>query len=817
MQFIFSNRVRTVLLLCAHFVLLCSFAAPAAAELLDDVSMSSDTNGGADAVVRFSVPIQYLRHFPQRKSLSLSIYFNVLGDTPREQWQNYEAFRSPPSDAVTRFTVTTRDLSTGPKIVVHFTRPAEYIVTPGKDGRSILIHIKADKAQRKDEPEARLPVEKPVVAVAAVPPVMTPPPAILPPKAVPPVESVVPIAPPIATAPPPVAASAKSKPAPAPQVVVPKQTAQLGGMDGLPRFPKIDPYTLPVEGKVLPEAATVEQQTLRSNNQAAPLMVAGRDALLAGQMFAAIEAFNKVLNLPPNKYSPDAQLWIGIARERSGQQVKARTEYELYQKLYPEGEQSDWIKARLRRFGPVATAKPKPEATKPPPTEFQTTQYGSVSSYYYHGNSQTDTVTTTGTVETPVTLSTTDQSSLIANVNMTVRSYNNEYDNRLVFQDLYSANFLPGKDNTNRMNAAYYELRNRFDNYSTRIGRQSALGGGVMGRFDGISGGYGFLQNWRVNAAVGRLSEYTLDTKPTFYSLGLDFGLASPLGGSFYYISQNADGLLDRKATGGNLRYFEQGMSANAMLDYDMQFKEVNFLTLQGTLNSEDGIDYNFLLDRRRAPTWSIRNAVIGTTSTVEYLLQHGWTMEDLIALAKLRTAISNMAQIGMTQRLSEKWQLGTDFVVSNTTGLPASGTKTEGGTIGDEGYVDATPSTGTLWSISERVSGTNVISSNDISTASLSYSRSNTQSGTSLMFNSRVFLEELWTVDGTLRLYWQKDDQGGSQNTVSPLLRVGYRWRNDITLEGEGGMDWIKTETSGVQPTKTTRTYFSFGFRWDY
>lgn len=848
MQNISRHRARKALLLFSQIVLLYSLANPARAELLDDIALSKDASGGVEATIRFSVPVQYLRHFPQRKSPSLSIYFNVLGSTPREKWQNYESHRSPPSDIVTGFTVTTRDLSTGPKILVQFNRPAEFSVSPGKDDRSILIHIKADRPQQKSEPEAMRPAEKTVVPIPIIPPVAIPPTPVLPPVAavpaepavvaskpavaaaapavpVPPVPTLTPPAPslapaepvaPVAPAIPAVVAAPKAAVAPR-QVVVPKPSVQLGGKEGLPLFPKIDPYALPPKGGTLPEAVTPEQQLQRSNDQAAPLMVAGRDALLSGQMFAAIEAFNKVLNLPPNKYSADAQLWMGIAREKSGQQAKARSEYELYLKLYPNEPETEWVKDRMLRLTAALPVAKKPEAVKPQATEFKSAQYGSVAMYYYHGASQTDTVVTNGTTTTPVTLTAVDQSSLVSNVNMTARTFNNEYDHRMVFQGLYSMNFLEGHDARERVNAAYYEIRSRVDNYSSRIGVQSALGGGVMGRFLGVSGGYGFLQNWRVNAAYGQLTEKSLNDKPTFLSGGLDFGLNSPLGGSLYYITQKANGLVDRKATGGNLRYFEQGMTGMAMLDYDIQFKEVNMFSLQGSLNRDDGIDLNFMLDRRRSPSWSVQNAVSGTSSTIDILQQNGWTMEDILALAKLRTPISNMAQIGMTQRINEKWQLATDLSASNTTGLPESGTLLGDGTIGVEGYVPASPSSGTYWTISERVSGTNVFTPNDISTASLSLSKSNTQTGITTMLNSRVLVQEPWTLDGTMRVYWQQDNVGGTQLFLTPTFRASYLLATDLTLEGDAGLDWNRTTFKDMPKTTTTRLFFSLGGRWDF
>lgn len=757
------HKTRSVPVLILRLLLLCTLSGHAAAEIIDEISLRTDARGEIDAIIKFTVPIQYVRHFPVRKSLDLEIYFNIIGNVPRSVWQNYESYRSPPSghvlaDHILGFTVTTRDLNTGPKIEVHFRHPAEFSVTAGNTDRSILLHIKPDTAPQKP---------------AALPPA--------PPQRAP---------------------------------------AQVGGKDDLPFFPRIEqPAAEPAASQPV-EVLTLSEQINRANNQAAVMMAKGRDALLAGQMFAAIEAFNNVLNLPPNKYSPDAQIWIGIARERTGQIAKAKLEYELYLKLYPDGTEVRWVRERLVKLYRIQAAQPaaKPGAAtgQIERTEFQTTTYGSLSMYYYHGASQTDTVVSIGGTQTPTTLSLTDQSSLISNVSMTARSYNNEFDNRLVFQDFYAASYLPGQKNRNRLNAAYYDVKNRILNYSARIGRQSAFGGGVLGRFDGLNAGYGFLPNWRANIAVGRMSDFVPESKPVFYSASLDFGVGNPLGGSVYAINQNAGGITDRQATGGYLRYFEQGSTAMAMLDYDTQFKQLNMLTLQGTLHQESRADYNFLLDRRKSPILSIRNAVTGTTAKVDTLLQNGWTQDDLLMLAKSRTAISNLAMFGVTWRIQEKWQVGSDITVSNTSGMEASGTLIPDGTTGLEGYVPATASSGNAWTISGRVSGSDVISMRDISMCSLSYSTSPFVKGESLLLFYRSFISELWTLDSSLRLYRQTDNSGGKVSTVTPVLKVGYQIRNSLMLEAEGGVDGTKVAPAGLPSSNTTRKYFSFGFRLD-
>lgn len=828
--------MQRLLVLFFSLTLFCTLSGNASAEIIDDISLKTDANGEVDATVKFIVPIHYLRHFPQQKSPFAAIYFTILDSVPPDQWQNYESHRSPPSDAILGFLVTTRDLNTGPRIEIQFVRPVEYKVYIGKDGRSLLIHIKPDKQQQKSEgkPAAALPIgavptPAPIAAIAttavATGGITTSVPASTsaPTTAIPTQPVTTPAQPP-ATSPPP-----QSMPSTTPAPVVAKTgVAQIGGKDGLPAFPVIEQVpqgavtTQPADKLSLPELIK------KTNNQAAVWMAKGRDAVSAGEMFVAIEAFNEVLKLPPNNYSQSAQVWIGIAREKTGQPAKAIIEYQTYLKLYPDGYLATWVNDRLAKLKAVqpalfaTAAVPAPVPVRPQSTEFQTTEYGSLSMYYYHGASHTDTIATVGNVATPTSLTRTDQSSIISNVSMTARSYNNQFDNRLVFQDFYAANFLPGQTNKNRLNAAYLDVKNRIDDYSIRIGRQSAMGGGVLGRFDGIAAGYGFIPNWRANVVSGKLSDATNGPRPIFFGASLDVGVNSPLGGSLYAVNQTVSGIVDRRAVGGNMRYFSQQGMLMTMLDYDVQFKELNMVTVQGTLNADSGTNYNFLLDRRKTPSLSVRSAVNGTAASLDTLLQNGWTKDDLILLAKQRTAISNMAQFGVTNRLDENWQMGTDIVVSNTTGMRESGTQftdpaTGIVTTGLDGFVPGAPASGNTWTLSERLTGNNIISRNGISMCSLSYTKSHLMTGKSLLFNNREYIQEQWTLDGTLRLFWQTDNFGGKQNTISPVFKLGYRLKTSLTVETEFGLDRTKATPSSLQSSKSTRNYFSFGFRWDY
>ena len=568
---------------------------------------------------------------------------------------------------------------------------------------------------------------------------------------------------------------------------------------------------------------------MKANNDASALMLKGGNALLAGQPFVAIAAFNDVLKLPPNKYTQDAQLWIGIARERAGQQSKAILEFQTYLKLYPDGKSAKWVKDRLAAlkiavpavFAELARTASTSAPAKVQNTEFQYSEFGSLSMYYYTGASQTNTTATVGAVQTPTSFSTKDQKSLMTNVNMTARSYNNEYDNRLVFQDFYARNFLPGQQNSNRLGAAYYEMKDRIVNYSVKVGVQSGLGGGVMGRFLGVSGGYGFSADWRANVVAGQLTDVSLDNKPTFYGTSLDFGVRSPFGGSVYFINQMVSGFTDRRAVGGNLRYFDQRYTIMSMVDYDVQFKALNMITVQGTLNGGGtGNDYNFLLDRRRSPVLDVRNAVSGTGVSIATLVQNGFTTSDLVSLANQRTAASNLAQVGMTNHLSEKWIVGTDFTVANTAGLPPSGGVIDPvfGCTATEGCLAATPSTGNTWTISERMTGMGVIKPGDVTNFNVSYTKGRLNKTEAFQFSNHADVKERWTLDSIFRLSLQTDNSGGKSTDVSPTVRVTYKVRNNLSTDTQLGVDWNKNSSSTFQTSsRTLREFIAFGFRLDF
>ena len=707
----------------------CFISGKVYAQPLEDISLKTEQDKVV-ATIRLSSQVNNIRYFPAKKGTTLTILLDKLPDgSSSEIWTDNEVLKSPPSDLIPSFTVKTNLKSIQPRLIIDFNREAEYTLQAGRDGRTILISIKIDRAE--------------------------PPP------------------------PPPISLK-----------------------DGLPLLPVV---------KQLAAAST------DLNKQAASLMLQGRNALEKSDNFGAIDTFNRLLLLPPNDYTQDAQEWVGVARERAQQQDKARLEYELYLKLYPTGEGAARVKIRLARLGSI-TAKPSVAGERSGLRKKgkQTLIYGSLSMHYYNGASKVDTadkVSQFGSALTQSTFSAVDQSALLTSVDATGRFISDEYDNRVVFRDTHYNNYLRSQSSRNRVSAAYFEVKNRVSDYSARIGRQSSSGAGVLGRFDGAAVGYGLTPSLRVNAVAGQLSDYTDGPRPAFIGASVDMGPVS-----IYAINQTIDGIKDRNAVGTEIRYFDQNKSAFTLLDYDTLYSTTNVAMFQANYNPIAERSYNLLLDYRRAPFVSTRNSLNGalTTSVVE-LLQI-MSEEELRALAALRTGTSRLAQIGMTQQVSEKWQVGGDVKVSNYDALPASGTAdpTTGAPTTIAGAVPETVATGNEWAVSPQLIGSNLFSSSDITVFSLSYLSSPLYKGQSFYIYNRSKLTEKLSLDSSLQYYRQLYETGTLMTRIMPTLRMAYQIRQTLSLDMDVGYEFSRTETE-TQISDSRRQFYSLGFRWDF
>ncbi len=571
-----------------------------------------------------------------------------------------------------------------------------------------------------------------------------------------------------------------------------------------------------VSAKAKPELGSVviaQAPLPEVEDQAATLMPGAKSALEAGNYEQAIVGFNQILLLPPNRYSQEAQELIGVARERNGEQAKARTEYELYLKLFPDGEGAQRVHQYLAQLKETPTAaRSKPRRDVP----VIKTVSGSLSQFYYGGKSQTQTAFNTPTTPVTSTLSSTDQSEVRTTVDLTGRYRDSDADQKIVFRDDNIRSFLDTRPSRNRVLSAYYSYKGLDNGFSASVGRQTGTSGGVLGRFDGAQLGYYFAPKWRANVVAGMPVEFpSPDSQRMFWGVSLDADeLTEHLRGKSYFIQQNVDGILDRRAVGMELGYYDQRGAISTLIDYDVSYGALNIGTVQGNWQSEGGSLYSFLLERRRAPLLATSSALYNSAVTsmspvptsIKQLLQTE-TEEQIRQWAKDVSAVSDQLALGFLTPLNPHWQVGGDFNLTNTGALP-------GQTLDDGTVIPPTPATGNIYTYSLRAIGSELVTANDVHVFTLSLNQGDTYHGELFAYNNTT-RHGRWTFEPSLKYYQQATDPNTDLTRWTPEFRVSYQWKDNLSMEADYTYEHATTNSPGTRDV-SQQHFFYVGYRWD-
>ncbi len=590
-------------------------------------------------------------------------------------------------------------------------------------------------------------------------------------------------------------------------------------------------------GASVAEVATVESmqsvdvpgipEGMTLDDYASKLVADSRAKIGSGQYVKAIELLNTALNLPFNLSGEEAQELIGVAREKNSELAKAKAEYELYLKLYPQGKGVARVRKQLASVDAALKAggADKKQVKRVIREIHETTVYGSWDQYYYDAHSRTYNPDGSKT-------KTHDQSSLVSSINLTARSRQNEYDGKIVFRNRQTMDYLSPTAsnrhaNRDRTDAAYVEFEDKAIDYMIRAGRQNGNSGGVLGRFDGAWLRYGFTPQYKINVVAGTLDEYAVDYRRHFYGVNLDIGpLSENWSGNVFFLNQAVKDITDRRAVGGEVRYFDNGRSIYSLLDYDTLYKRVNIAMAQGNWQTENGINYNFLVDHRNSPILTTVNALTGIALQGKYstlnraIRATGVSESDLRQLALDSTLKTDTVLLGATKQVTLRWQLGGDVQVNRTSGQPGASQAAislfekqalENGIVLTDlerrNFANSVAGTGNIWTYHIQGVGTDTLFKDDTSVISTTFTRGNTSRSQSLLFSNGFAPAEKWRIDSTLQLLRQDSDPNILTYVISPTIRTSYRLREKATLEVEIRFDVDNTHDNSVGGTGHTRT----------
>ena len=559
-----------------------------------------------------------------------------------------------------------------------------------------------------------------------------------------------------------------------------------------------------------------------SDDRIEVLMEEARQAVVSGDHSRAIQLYTKILEFPNHPYRKQALEFLGVAREKKGQLAHAIAVYKRYLARYPEGEGADRVKQRLA--GITTASKRIPPGSRKLKRKIETNPwdiYGGLSMFYRRDENTSD------DIEESVT-----QSSLSNDLDFTARRRTRTSDIQTRFTGSYLFDFLDNSsgDQTS-VSSLYIDATDKTHGLSMRLGRQSRSTGGVLGRVDGLLLGYKTTDWLTLNAITGFPVLSTRDQIKTdryLYGISADLGtFANAWDFNAFIIEQKANDIVDRRAIGGEARYFDTRHSLLTFLDYDISYQSLNTLVMIGTWRLESKTTFNASIDYRNSPILTTTNAIQGQPVRTVDELQDLFTEDEIRQLAEDRTSESKTITFGVSQPLSEKLQINGDLTVSNIS-------NTKGSDLNGDGVIDSTlfdlngdgidetdiqpiPSTGNEYFYNLQLIGSSLIKSGDTSILGLRYSDTSTSNTTTLSLNTRYPVNRQWRINPRMRIdYRENSNDDSTQWTFSPEIRTDYRWRKRYRFEFELGGEWSTREL--VQGNEDTSSFFfSLGYRADF
>jgi hypothetical protein len=271
-----------------------------------------------------------------------------------------------------------------------------------------------------------------------------------------------------------------------------------------------------------------------------------------------------------------------------------------------------------------------------------------------------------------------------------------------------------------------------------------------------------------------------------------------------YLLGQSTEGITNRRSLGGELRYSGDAWSLNSLVDYDILFRQLNALSLHGSIQAPGQTSITVLVDERRAPSLQMTNALISSGAASLRTLLQTRTLEQIRSDALATSAKARQLLFSVARPLSERWQASMDVRYSAIGALPA---------VGD---FAATPATGAQYSYSAQLTGTNLYSAHDISNISASVITTPFFHGAQIGYNNlSSFLNNDLTVEPSMRIYSQRDTQDVRLMRYGPGIRMTYRATRRASLLAE--LLYERSKTDGPQNHDSSQSaFFYVGYRYE-
>ena len=548
-----------------------------------------------------------------------------------------------------------------------------------------------------------------------------------------------------------------------------------------------------------PKQAALSGSASLTEKQLDSLMQRAKTDFKNKKYSSSIRYLNALLAAGQHKYSHEALELLGLARQRKGQTAHAVETYKKYLSLYPDADGSDRVRQRLNGLLTAASTPRKNIRMSTTEERGNVTTYGSLAQYYQNNTTSVNDIGTTTTL-----------SQLVTFFDLTTLLKTTEFDHRFQFTSDHVYDFIDSDDDSEfRFIEAYYELSYRKTGTSGRFGRQPIRTGGILNRFDGLSVGYQFTPDMRINFLGGFPvdidNKTSINEHKTFYGFTFETGtFLQHWSMNLFYFDQENDGLKESNPLGADVRYRDKKVLVFGMVDYDLLYDELTILQLNTNilLNQNWTVYMNVL--KRKSPLLATSNALIGRQEQSLEELKEVLNIEQIYQLARDRTADSETVTFGGSKQLNEKHQVTADITFIHRGETVASG------------GVAATPDTGTDYYINTQFIANNLLMKHDSNVFGVRFYDTNSSNTISFIANSRFPVARKWRLNPRLQFDIREFSNGRSQQKLRALLRTDYRYIKKVLLEFDIGYDET-FETDNGQDLGNSSLFFTLGYRWDF
>lgn len=505
------------------------------------------------------------------------------------------------------------------------------------------------------------------------------------------------------------------------------------------------------------------------------LLDQAREAYLDRDWPRAISLYNKAAKQPDLR--EEALEMLGVARQRNGQLAQARAVYQTFLAEYADVPSSDRVRQRLQSL--TGDDEPRTQMRKPSnKSERAWRTTASLSQFYRRHSLDID----GADKRIPIDAAFTD-ATLMAR--------------RVIGKDLHEGRVSLGhlqdfgdSDSRQALRVQRATWESYFDKLglSFKLGRQSRYKSGVPGRFDGTTLSYRHSDMLQWNVVGGdlvRTSYSNRDPDQPFVGVSADLKLwAGQLEVSPFFIQQDYDGVLDRRAVGGTVNLRTEKTYAALLLDYDIFHKTLNNLYLNAAYDLSERWRVHTTANHRRSPYLTTSNALIGQAYDDLSELEQDLLDLKLEDVAEDRTATSTMVRIGLDGKIDDTWSFSIE------------GSAADYGSTNASAGVFALPQRRDYY-FSSQVRARGLLGKGSYTTVRVRMSDSDTASTNTMDISSRFRLFDDWQLYGRLMMSQREyDTTGDAHLQIKPSLRVDYRGFKSVRLEAEVGYDWSTRET---------------------